>query len=120
MRALTRLHQGTTQSLNPHQLLRRPENRLKIQMQQQVLLVLQNQREPQHDLRRLVGGHAAARLFVDTARSPLGGCCLRLFLDGKWTSVWIDDLLPVTSKPRREALAFDTKLAFCRCGSLTS
>ena len=29
----------------------------------------------------------------------------------------VDDRLPITSKPRREQLAFDTKLAFCRCGS---
>ncbi len=61
-----------------------------------------------------------ARLFAaDTARNGVGLCCVRLFLDGAWASVWIDDQLPVTSQPRREALAFDTKLAFCRCSSIT-
>ena len=61
-----------------------------------------------------------ARLFAaDTARNAAGLCCVRLFLDGAWSSVWIDDQLPVTSQPRREALAFDTKLAFCRCSSVT-
>ena len=29
----------------------------------------------------------------------------------------IDDRLPVTENPRRAELAFDTKLAFSRCGS---
>ena len=29
----------------------------------------------------------------------------------------IDDRLPVTDAPRRAELAFDTKLAFSRCGS---
>ena len=58
-----------------------------------------------------------ARLFAaDTARNAPGCYRLRLFLDGKWTSVTLDDQLPVTASPRREALAFDTKLAFCRCG----
>ena len=61
-----------------------------------------------------------ARLFaVDTARNAAGCYVLRLFIDGAWTSVWIDDQLPVTAAPRRERLAFDTKLAFCRCGSAT-
>ncbi|KAL1527564.1 hypothetical protein AB1Y20_008951 [Prymnesium parvum] len=60
------------------------------------------------------------KLFAaDTARNAAGVYCLRLFLDGAWASVWVDDLFPVTSAPRREALAFDTKLAFCRCGSAT-
>lgn len=60
-----------------------------------------------------------AKLFVDTARNRAGCCCLRLFMDGEWKSIEIDDLLPVTSQPRRENLAFETKLAFCRCGSAT-
>ena len=56
-----------------------------------------------------------AKLFAaDTARNPSGCYSLRLFLDGKWKSVLLDDLLPVTAEPRRGALAFDTKLAFCR------
>ena len=59
-----------------------------------------------------------AQIFgADTARNAPGCYCLRLFIDGAWSSVWIDDLLPVTSAPRREALAFDTRLAFCRTGS---
>ncbi len=61
-----------------------------------------------------------AKIFgADTARNQAGLYCLRLFMDGKWASVWISDELPVTGKPRRETLAFDTKLAFCRCGSAT-
>jgi calpain-15 len=59
----------------------------------------------------------AALFAADTARNAAGLYSLRLFLDGAWRSVRIDDLLPVTAAPRREALAFDTKLAFCRCGS---
>lgn len=59
-----------------------------------------------------------AKLFaVDTARNRAGCYCLRLFMDGAWSSIWLDDQLPVTDTPRREPLAFDTKLAFCRCGS---
>ena len=59
-----------------------------------------------------------ARLFAaDTARNAAGLYCIRLFLDGAWTQLWIDDQLPVTASPRREALAFDSKLAFCRCSS---
>ena len=61
-----------------------------------------------------------AKLFAcDTARNAAGCYCLRLFLDGQWTSVWLDDLLPMTDAPRRSALAFETRLAFCRCGSAT-
>ena len=57
-----------------------------------------------------------AQLFAcDTARNAAGCYCLRLFLDGQWASVWLDDLLPVTEAPRRAALAFGTQLAFCRC-----
>ena len=41
---------------------------------------------------------------------------LRLFLDGAWCSITIDDRLPVTDQPRRAELAFDSKLAFSRCG----
>ena len=61
-----------------------------------------------------------ARLWAaDTARNAAGCYCVRLFLDGAWASTWIDDQLPVTSKPRREQLAFDTRLAFCRTASAT-
>lgn len=62
-----------------------------------------------------------AKLFVDTAPSPVTGCyALRLFLDGRWQTVTIDDKLPVTSKPRREELAFSAKLAYSRCGSVAT
>ena len=44
----------------------------------------------------------AALFAVDTARNAAGLYCLRLFLDGAWRSVRIDDLLPVTAAPRRE------------------
>eukprot|EP01043_Picozoa_sp_COSAG02_P015373 COSAG02_NODE_654_length_18824_cov_222.971001_3_plen_503_part_00 len=57
-----------------------------------------------------------ARLFVDTAVNPAGCYCLRLFLDGEWSSIVVDDQLPVTDTPRRAALAFEGKLAFSRCG----
>jgi hypothetical protein len=38
-------------------------------------------------------------------------------MDGAWTTVVVDDLLPVTAKPRRPGLAFTSQLAFCRSGS---
>lgn len=60
-----------------------------------------------------------ARLFVDTARSAAGCYALRFFLDGAWTTVVLDDQLPVTEQPRRPELAFGAKLAFCRCTSHT-
>jgi calpain-15 len=60
-----------------------------------------------------------ARLFAngDTAPSAQGIYALRFFLDGEWTSVVIDDRLPVARDPRRPDLAFGCKLAFSRCGS---
>eukprot|EP00854_Cymbomonas_tetramitiformis_P000887 gene887-1385_t len=42
-----------------------------------------------------------ARLFAETAVTPSGCYCVRFFLDGAWTSVLVDDLLPCTSAPRR-------------------
>ncbi|KAH8054907.1 calcium-dependent cysteine-type endopeptidase [Aureococcus anophagefferens] len=43
-----------------------------------------------------------AKLFLDTARAASGCQGLRLFMDGAWTTILVDDQLPVTSKPRRE------------------
>ena len=61
-----------------------------------------------------------ARLFEDTARNGAGCYGIRFFLDGVWTSVLIDDRLPVAgATARRPDLAFDAKLAFSRCGSAT-
>lgn len=57
-----------------------------------------------------------ARLFADTASNRAGCYCMHFFLDGAWTSVLVDDRLPVTAAPRRPELAFDGKLAFSRCG----
>ena len=57
------------------------------------------------------------RLFTDTARNEAGCYQARLFLDGKWQSIIVDDMLPVTDEPRRVELAFESKLAFSRCGS---
>ena len=58
-----------------------------------------------------------ARLFAaGTTRNAAGCYCVQLFLDGEWTSVLLDDMLPMTETPRRAALAFDG-LAFCRCSS---
>ena len=59
----------------------------------------------------------SARQFVDTARSPAGCYGLRFFLDGEWKTVLVDDRLPVSNAPRRPELAFESKLAFSRCGS---
>lgn len=58
-----------------------------------------------------------ARLFADTAPCKQGCYGIRFFLDGEWTCILIDDRLPVSNAPRRPGLAFDSKLAFSRCGS---
>ena len=54
-------------------------------------------------------------LISGTARNSAGCYCIRLFLDGRWRVVVVDDRLPITPKPRREHLAFGSRLAFCRC-----
>ena len=46
-----------------------------------------------------------AKLFLDTARAASGCQGLRLFMDGAWTTILVDDQLPVNSKPRRENTA---------------
>ncbi|KAK3279928.1 hypothetical protein CYMTET_12209 [Cymbomonas tetramitiformis] len=58
-----------------------------------------------------------ARLFAETAVTPSGCYCVRFFLDGAWTSVLVDDLLPCTSAPRRADQVFDTGLAFSRAAN---
>ena len=72
-----------------------------------------------------------AKLFADlgSGGGPGGGGWhhVRLFLDGRWASVRVDGLLPVTPDPRRPAQASfggdggaggsALKLAFSRCGS---
>ena len=57
-----------------------------------------------------------ARLFVDTVAKKAGCYAIRLFLDGEWKTLLIDDRLPVSKSPRRTDLAFDSKLAFARSG----
>ena len=61
-----------------------------------------------------------ARLFAEdmTAVNKAGCYCLRFFLDGRWTSVFVDDQLPITSSARRPGLAAagEHMLAFSRCG----
>ena len=42
-----------------------------------------------------------ARLFADTAVNHAGCYSLRFFLDGEWTSILIDDRLPVIRGARR-------------------
>ena len=58
-----------------------------------------------------------ARLFADTTVSPAGCYCIRLFLDGEWQSVIVDDRLPCSSQPRRPEQVADTGLAFSRAAS---
>ena len=58
-----------------------------------------------------------ASLFSSTVTNSTGCYNIRLFLDGQWTSVLVDDHLPVTEAPRRPELAFESRLAFSRCGS---
>eukprot|EP00899_Mesostigma_viride_P008719 jgi/Mesvir1/17849/Mv12933-RA.1 len=55
-----------------------------------------------------------AKLFADTAPNCAGCYHVRLFLDGDWRSILVDDLFPVTDKPRRPEHAADTGLAFSR------
>ena len=62
-----------------------------------------------------------ARLFADTAVNVAGCYSLRFFLDGEWTSILIDDRLPVSNAARRADLAFEgwdgsAGLAYARCG----
>lgn len=55
-----------------------------------------------------------ARLFVDTAPARSGCYLLRLFLDGQWRRVVVDDQLPCVSNPNRSHLAGEVGLAFSR------
>jgi calpain-15 len=55
-----------------------------------------------------------ARLFVDTAPSRVGCYQLRLFLDGLWRTVVVDDQLPCISNPNRPQHAGEAGLAFSR------
>jgi hypothetical protein len=59
-----------------------------------------------------------ARLFGESSMQQNDAGCyqLRLFLDGKWKCLMVDDHLPVTDAPRRPELAFESRLAFSRCG----
>ena len=58
-----------------------------------------------------------AKLFKDTATNRAGCYNLRLFLDGQWQPVLIDDRLPCTKDPRRPEQVFDTGLAFSRASN---
>jgi calpain-15 len=55
-----------------------------------------------------------ARLFVDTAPARSGCYLLRLFLDGQWRHVVVDDQLPCIPNPSRPQLAGEVGLAFSR------
>ena len=57
------------------------------------------------------------KLFPDTSPHKSGGYRLKLFLDGEWQSILIDDRLPCTTKPRRPDHAVDTGLAFSRASN---
>jgi hypothetical protein len=62
-----------------------------------------------------------AKLFVDTTPARTTGCyALKLFLDGYWRTILIDDKLPVTAAPRRADLAFTSNLAYSRTGSVAT
>ena len=58
-----------------------------------------------------------AKLFKDTASNAAGCYNLRLFLDGQWQPILIDDRLPCTKDARRPEHVFDTGLAFSRAAN---
>ena len=58
-----------------------------------------------------------AKLFESTAPSKDGKYAVRLFLDGAWRRVVVDDRLPCTSNPRRAERTFGTGLAFSRASN---
>ena len=53
-----------------------------------------------------------AKLFKDTASNAAGCYNIRLFLDGQWQPILIDDMLPCTKDPRRPEHVFDSVRLF--------